>query len=202
MWPLAVAVLALAVASGCGSGEPTDGARSPEGAPTPPSPGTILRPPDIQVVSAAGVQEAAPGKSCVLTVAQGRGEGDAECIIPERRVRAHAFTVARPKETIAIRLVDASIIRRPGCSDPRECGGWATLRRAGCDRELASFPLRRAVTRWRVTVPPGTYELELSVDFETRDALTGDASAVAGLVVDPRRRRAVVPGVRTASGCG
>jgi hypothetical protein len=196
----------LAVASlfaGCGSSEngAADAQRKAESASTLAQAQSILRPPEIYLLASAGRQHATPAKSCVLTVGQGRGEGAGKCTVPKGRVRAGSYTVARPGEQVRILLADAKIIRRPGCTDPRECGGRATLRPAGCRREVASFRLRRPLTGWRVPDRTGTYELEISVDFETPDALTGDATAIAGLVVHPRRELEIVPAARADASC-
>ena len=150
-------------------------------------------PPAIYVVTRAGRQRAAPGKSCVLTVGQGRGEGPASCEIPEGPVRPSAVSVVHPGDELAVSIPRTKIIRRPGCDDARECGGRAALRGFPCGRrEVRSFALRGGTTRWNVDVPPGAYALEVSIDFTTANELTGDATAVAGLLVDAGRRRAVV----------
>ena len=154
----------------------------------------LLVPPPIFLVSKAGRQRAAPGKSCVLTVGQGRGEGAAECRLPRRPVRPKEISVVRPGETVRVVIPGAAIVRRPGCVGRHECGGWATVRPLGCKtEEVAFFELAGSETRWRAALAPGAYELDISVDFETEEALTGDASAVAGLRVDRRRERTVLP---------
>ena len=199
---LALAVAAL-VAAGCGStdrGASTSGER--ERVDTLAVAQSVLRAPEIFLVTEAGRQRAAPAKSCVLTVAQGRGEGAGKCTIPKRPVRARAFTVVRPGDVVEIAVPGAKIIRRPGCTDRRECGGWAVVRRAGCRRgEVASFPVPRALTRWPVRLEFGAYELTVSIDFETPDALTGDAAAVAGLLVAERASPRVITGARTSRRC-
>ena len=164
---------------------------------------SVLRAPEILVVAAAARQRAAPAKSCVLTVAQGRGEGAGKCTILKRPVHPRAFTVVAPGDVIEIAVPGAKIIKRPGCTDPRECGGWVVVRRAGCRRgKVASFPLSRARTRWRVGLAPGAYELTISVDFETPEALTGDATAIAGLLVAEGATLRVASGTRITRTCG
>src|SRR3712207_8956827 len=70
--------------------------------------------------------------------------------------------------SVRILLADARIIRRPGCTDPRECGGRATLRRAGCRAALRSFELRRQTTPWRV---PSKRSEEHTSELQSRQYL-------------------------------
>jgi hypothetical protein len=60
--------------------------------------------------------------------------------------------------------------------------GSASVRRLGCDEELASVPLEPE-TRWSVDLEPGAYELQIFTTFEAGSA-SGDTSGVLGLVVD------------------
>lgn len=162
----------------------------------------VLVAPPILLVSRAGRQRAAPGKSCVLTVGQGRGEGPAECHIPAGRVRPASVSVVRPRELVALVIPRTEVIRRPGCVGRRACGGWATLRPLGCKGRRASFfRVRGGKTRWRAAVPPGPYELEVSIDFTTADDLTGDATGVLGLLVDRHRRQRILPFTRRLDAC-
>ena len=147
----------------------------------------LLVPPPIFLVTEAGRQRAAPGKSCVLTVGQGRGEGAAECHIPRRPVRPKEVSVVRRGDAVLVVVPGAAIVRRQGCVGRHECGGWATVRPLGCPRrEVAFFELEGGETRWRADVPPGAYELDVSIDFETAAGLTGDTSGVLGLLVARR----------------
>ena len=153
----------------------------------------LLVPPPIFVESAAGRQTAARGAGCVLTVGQGRGEGVADCYLP-RRVRAKALSVIRPGERIRVVIPETEVIRRRGCVGRHECGGWATVRPLGCPRrEVAFFELTGGTTAWRANLRPGAYELHVSVDFQTSDALTGDTSGIAGLLVARDRTQQIVP---------
>ena len=153
----------------------------------------ILVPPPVFLESDAGRQRAVRGAGCVLTVGQGRGEGAADCYLPGR-VRARSLSVVRPGERVVVVLPRTKVIRRPGCVGRHECGGWATLRPLGCARrELAFFELQGSTTAWRANMRPGAYELDVSVDFETEDGLTGDTSGVAGLLVSRDRAQTIVP---------
>ncbi len=185
--------LLAALAAGCGSSG--DESRAP--APATPNDSSkaletakeILVPPPIFVESAAGRQAATRGAGCVLTVGQGRGEGVADCYLP-RRVRPRALSVIRPGERIEVLIPETEVIRRRGCVGRHECGGWATVRPLGCRRrEVTFFELTGGRTAWRAKLPPGAYQLDVSVDFQTSDGLTGDTSGVAGLLVarDPKQ---------------
>ncbi len=194
------ALLAVAVVlAGCGGSDdnrpaatPTNGGAATEDAKA------ALAPPEIYVVSAGARQRATPRSSCVMTVGQGRGEGEASCEITRGRGRPRTVTLVNPGDEITIEAPGARIIRRPGCDDPRECGGRVVVRSLGCARKVTSFALGASATRWRVGLPPGAYALEISIDFVTDEDLTGDASAVAGLLVSPRERDPVVVRSRPA----
>ncbi len=190
------ASLLAAIAAACGSS--ADESRAPTG----PSANDaskaiaaakeILLPPPIFIDSAAGRQKAARRAGCVMTVGQGRGEGAADCYLPGR-VQAKALSVIRPGERIRVVIPETQVIRRRGCVGRHECGGWATVRPLGCPRqEVTFFELTGRTTAWRANLPPGAYELDLSVDFETSDGLTGDTSGIAGLLVARDRRQEIV----------
>ena len=190
------ASLLAALAAGCGSSgnesrAPTQASRN-DSSKAVEAAKEILVPPPIFVESAAGRQTAVRGAGCVLTVGQGRGEGAADCYLP-RRVRAKALSVIRPGERIRVVIPESQVIRRRGCVGRHECGGWATVRPLGCRRrEVTFFELTGGTTAWRANLPPGAYELDVSVDFETSDYLTGDTSGIAGLLVARNRKQEIV----------
>ena len=198
------ALLAVAlVLAGCGGSDDDRRAAPPaKGSAAAEDAKAALAPPEIYVVSAGARQRATPWSSCVVTVGQGRGEGEGSCEITRGRVRPRTVTLVNPGDEITVEAPGARIIRRPGCNDPRECGGRVVVRSLGCAREVTSFVLGASTTRWRVGLAPGAYALEISIDFVTDDDLTGDASAVAGLLVSPQKRDPVVVRARPVmAGC-
>ena len=205
--PLSISLLvaAVAVATACGSdrSEPPPARTAAASTEASKQAQHGLLPPSIYLGSRAGRQRAVPGKSCVLTVGQGRGEGAADCYIPRGRVVPKVVSVVRPGAPLTVLLPGTTIIRRPGCVGRHECGGWATLRPLGCQRrEVAFFPLRGRTTRWRANVPVGAYQLDVSIDFETANDLTGDANGVLGVLVEDDRREAIVPFRPSLAVCG
>ncbi|HWC33142.1 MAG TPA: hypothetical protein VG709_08450, partial [Actinomycetota bacterium] len=152
-----------------------------------------LVPPPIFLASRAGRQRAVPGKSCVLTVGQGRGEGAASCYYPPERVRPRVLNVVGPGERVGLVIPKTEIVERVGCVGRHECGGWTTVRPLGCRREVAVFRIGGARTTWEANLSSGAYELDVSIDFRTEDDLTGDAEGVVGLLVDPARTPTIVP---------
>ena len=58
---------------------------------------------------------------------------------------------------------------------------------------MRSVPLSAPSTRWRVRLRPGAYEVEVFARFETADGRTGDTSGSLGILVDRKRRLAIVP---------
>ena len=135
-----------------------------------------LNPPTIELVSEAGVQRAAPGSYCVDDPQAGVGE----CVDREAPAGPEQLSVVRPGETVTIALVGSTAVE-----------GAASVRRLGCEEELASVPLDPE-TRWEVDLEPGAYELHVFTTFEAGSA-RGDTSGVLGLVVDAAAPLAVRP---------
>lgn len=152
-----------------------------------------LLPPPVFLESEAGRQRAAQGASCVLYTAQGPGEGAAICGEVEGHGTPASLSVVRPREPVVISVPGATIVHRRGCVGRHSCGGWATVRRLGCEEEIDSFELRTSSTRWRVDLPAGFYEIDVAIDFRTKGGLSGDTSGAFGISVDPAAKPAIVP---------
>jgi hypothetical protein len=145
-----------------------------------------VNPPAIELVSEAGVQRAAPGSYCVDDPQAGVGE----CVDREAPAGPEQLSVVRPGETVTIALVGSTAV-----------DGAVSVRRLGCEEELASVPLEPE-TRWEVDLEPGAYELWIFTTFEAGSA-GGDTSGVLGLVVDaaaPLEIRAARPPAACGSG--
>jgi hypothetical protein len=167
-------LVAVFLAVGCGAGETETGGGGATGTveqePTgsvPQDGGKPRMPPAIELVSEAGRQRAAPGSYCVDDPQAGVGQ----CVDYEAPAGPEQLSVVRPGERVTIALVGSSAV-----------DGSASVRRRGCDEELASVPLEPE-TRWEVDLEPGAYELQIFTTFEAGTA-SGDTSGVLGMVVD------------------
>ncbi len=144
-------------------------------------------PPPTVLVSKAGTQRAAQESSCVDLFSHDDGTlvesncGDGPGLPPRR------LSVVRPGEVVTIAFRGATEI-----SD-----GSAAVRLLGKRRFLSRFELPAPRTRWRVTLRPGAYEVEVFARFQTADGRAGDTSASVGVLVDRKRKLAIVP-VRAA----
>jgi hypothetical protein len=166
-------VLAVLLAAGCGEAETEPGSRGTTGTADQEPTGSVPQdakprmPPPIELASEAGLQRAAPGSYCVDDPQAGVGQ----CVDYEAPAGPEQLSVVRPGEALTIAFVGASAV-----------DGSASVRRLGCDEELASVPLEPE-TRWEVDLEPGAYELEVFGTFEAGSA-NGDTSGVLGLLVD------------------
>jgi hypothetical protein len=124
-----------------------------------------VRPPTIELVSEAGVQQAVQGSYCI------NGPDSGECVDFEAPAGPEQLSVVRPGEVVTIVLSPASAVE-----------GTASVRRRGCEEELASVALRPE-TRWKADLELGAYELHISTTFEL-GSTSGDTSGVLGLLVD------------------
>jgi len=151
---------------------------------------SILVAPPVVLESLAGRQEAVHGSSCVATE---DGGGVAVCS-DIGTVRPKWLSVVHPGETVTLALVGARPAGSPGIARARPLGCAATV--------AVSFPLDGTRTAWDVALPPGAYELEVAVAFETADGRSGDLSGALGLLVDPAREPGIVPAsVSSGSSC-
>ncbi|HEY7196898.1 MAG TPA: hypothetical protein VH306_06910 [Gaiellaceae bacterium] len=190
-----LATLALAaVLAGCGeggvpSGEPsgsTGGATPPESTTTGSS-GPIR----IELVSAAGTQRATPGATCV----DGQNEaacGDIAPPIPER------MSAVAPGETVKIVLVNGIVQRPKHCVAGREtgCVGEITVSMLGCPiQQRYRIPIDEgsSATEWQVSIPSGSWQLNVFANFQGDDGSTGNISGALGLLVDPGAKQEVLP---------
>lgn len=154
-------------------------------------PDSSPRPPMLVLESSAGSQEAVPGSSCVT------GEGAGVCS-DTGYPNPKQLSIVRPGEVITVSLAQAHVVRAEACNGGREqdCIGVIRVHPLGCEKLVAytiSLEPGKA-TRWKVAVPPGAYELETFVYFESDDGRTsGDASGSFGLYVDSSRSPEVVP---------
>jgi hypothetical protein len=167
-------VLAVLLAAGCGEAETDPGGGGATGTVEQEPTGSVPQdgakprmPPAIELVSEAGRQRAAPGSYCVDDPQAGVGQ----CVDYEAPAGPEQLSVVRPGERVTIALVGSSAV-----------DGSASVRRRGCDEELASVPLEPE-TRWEVDLEPGAYELQIFTTFEAGTA-SGDTSGVLGMVVD------------------
>jgi hypothetical protein len=164
---------ALLLAAGCGEAETEPGVGGTTGTVEQEPTGSVpqvdkpVLPPAIELVSEAGRQRAAPGSYCVDDPQAGVGQ----CVDYEAPAGPEQLSVVRPGERVTIALVGSSAV-----------DGSASVRRRGCDEELASVPLEPE-TRWEVDLEPGAYELQIFTTFEAGRA-SGDTSGVLGMVVD------------------
>lgn len=140
-------------------------------------------PPPAVLISKAGTQRAAQETFCVFWPPHG-GEtnGGGICAdsddLPPRRL-----SVVRPREVVTIAFRGATQIR-----------GRGAVRLLGKERYVARFRVTAPRTRWRVRLRPGAYEVEVEVEeFRTADGHRGDTSVSLGLLVDRKRRLAIVP---------
>lgn len=123
------------------------------------------RPPALELVSDAGRQRAAQGSYCV------NGPDSGECVEFEAPAGPEQLSVVRPGEVVTIVLTPVSGV-----------DGTASVRRRGCDEQLASVVLHPE-THWTVDLEPGAYELQIFTTFEL-GSTSGDTSGVLGLLVD------------------
>jgi hypothetical protein len=123
------------------------------------------RPPTIELVSEAGVQQAVQGSYCI------NGPDSGECVEFEAPAGPEQLSVVRPGEVVTIVVTPASAVE-----------GTASVRRRGCDEELTSVVLHPE-TRWTVDLEPGAYELQIFTTFEL-GSTSGDTSGGLGLLVD------------------
>ena len=140
-------------------------------------------PPPILLVSKAGMQRAMQESYCVFSPSHdGEGGGLRVCgdtpDLPPRRL-----SVVRAGEVVTITLRGTTSISE----------GSASVRVLGKRRSIRRFPLPRPSTRWRVRLRPGAYEVEIFTRFETADGRSGDTSGSLGILVDRKRRLAIVP---------
>jgi hypothetical protein len=131
--------------------------------------------------SLAGHQEAVRGSSCVAN-----DDGGVVAVCTDAgAVHPEWLSVVHPGETVTVAVVGASLTGPPGV---------ARARPLGCpETGAATFPLDGASTTWTVALPPGAYELEVAVAFQTADGRSGDLSGALGLLVDPEREPGIVP---------
>jgi hypothetical protein len=182
-------VLTVFLATGCGAGETEPGGGGATGTIEQEPTGSVRQdggkprmPPAIELVSEAGRQRAAPASYCV----DDPQAGVAECVDQEAPAGPEQLSVVRPGETVTIAFVGSSAV-----------DGSASVRRLGCDGELASVPLEPE-TRWEVDLEPGAYELQIFTTFEAGSA-SGDTSGVLGLVVDATAPLEVRPAGRAVT---
>jgi hypothetical protein len=194
-------LLAVVLLAGCGSetGERAPAASTaPEvqsGASLPFDEAEVTKPPPIVLLSAAGIQEAVKESSCVDYVDEASGQGVGVCgdtpdLKPER------LSLVRSGEETTILVEGADVIRPEGCvaEAEQDCTGSASVRRLGCEEEIASIALALGPeTRWRADLPPGTYELQVFAYFEAPDGRSGDVSGSLGLLVEATGPQKILP---------
>jgi hypothetical protein len=149
---------------------------SAEPSPTPPE----LEIPAIVLESVAGRQKAVQESHCVqATDSAGTSVGmcgDTPDLDPKR------LSVVHPGDTVTISVPGATLSGGSGIS----------IRPLGChDRQVASVPLETEGVTWTIDLPPGAYEMQVFVLFETGEA-SGDSAGSLGLLVDPSREPAVI----------
>ncbi|MBA2356932.1 MAG: hypothetical protein H0V84_00720 [Actinobacteria bacterium] len=157
-----VLALLCALGTGCGGAGP-----APEFAPGDAS----TAPPPFVLRSSAGTQTASQGSSCVDS-GQGGGMFGSVCADTAPPPAAR-LSVVRPGETVRIAMAGARLSAAEASVHPLGCPG----------RLLRRIRLGGRETRWRVTLPPGDYELSLFGRFHADDGRQGDSSGVAGLSV-------------------
>jgi hypothetical protein len=140
-----------------------------------------LRPPALELRSEAGTQRAVQGSYCVEGVDSG------ECAEFEAPVVPTRASVVRPGEVVTLAFAGADSV-----------DGTASVRRLGCDEVLLTVPLEPE-TRWPVELEPGAYELLAEVVTFEAGNVSGDTTAVLGLVVDAEEPLEVRPAGRPAA---
>jgi hypothetical protein len=185
-WPCLLALCGLLTACGAAGeqsgGGPASTSHVPETVPSVPADvAEMLKPPAIVLESAAGRQAAVGGGFCVSYMIEEQ-QGTGICTDMEQP-SPDVLSTVRPGEQIAI-VVEGSRV-----------DGRAVVRHLGCDRpSLGRIPLGPGATStWSVELPPGDYELELFLTFETTDGRSGDTSAALGLLVDAAAPLEIVP---------
>jgi hypothetical protein len=141
---------------------------------------TWLEPPPILLKSMAGTQTATQGSYCVSVETDDIGVGmcgDYLDPVPAR------LSVVRPRFG-RIKLI---------LPDTVSLDGSALVERRGCgSRVVRRFALTGTVTRWRVNVRPGVYELSVFARFAMADGRGGDTSGALGLLVDRESKRRII----------
>jgi len=137
-------------------------------------------PPAIVLTSQAGIQVAARGSFC------GPSNGAVLCV-DTREPHPTELTVARPGETVSIRVVGRRVVG----------GSEVAVKPYGCGQEAVET-LRLEPgdepTAWEVDLAPGAYELHVFARYAYGGAGRGDVSGALGLRVADGPTVAIEPG--------
>jgi hypothetical protein len=139
-----VLVTALALA-GCGAAENVAGPTSTSGVDTgemsPSEEGERTRRPLIFLRSAAGLQEAVPGSSCVTYTDEATGRGVGACG-DTGPIEPNSLSVVGPGEEITIFVEESEVVRSEGCqsSDEQSCIGKVHVKPLGCEESIVDYP--------------------------------------------------------------